>query len=80
MEFASEYYKKNNIIVWDRTDWELRNAGYAIYDENDQDTVRCFGTNHSGVGYDYSCPLDVAGGPTYPSRILSVIALAFASS
>lgn len=73
MNFGGGYYKKNNVIIWDRTDGELTSSGYTIYDENDPDTVRCFATNHSGVGYDYTCPLDVPGGPTYPSRILNIL-------
>jgi len=71
MEFGDRNYRRNNIIIWDRTDGELSYAGYTLYDGNDPDTVRCFGTNHSGVGYDSTCPLDVPGGPTEPSRILS---------
>ncbi len=71
MEFGDRNYRRNNIIIWDRTDGELSSAGYTLYDGNDADTVRCFGTNHPGVGYDSTCPLDVPGGPTEPSRILS---------
>lgn len=71
MEFDDVNYHRNNIIIWDRTDYELSSCGYTIYDGDDQNTVRCFGTNHAGVGYDATCPLDVPGGPSYPSRILS---------
>ena len=71
MEFGDRNYRRNNIIVWDRTDGELSYAEYMLYDGNDPDTVRCFGTDHTGVGYDTSCPLDVPGGPSAPSRILS---------
>ena len=73
MNFGGEYYQRNNIIIWDRYDGELYSAGYTIYDGGDPDTVRCFGTGHSGVGYDYSRPLNVAGGTTYPSSILSIM-------
>lgn len=73
MEFGAVNYQRNNIILWDRSDWELSSSGYAIYDGNDPDTVRCFGTSHSGVGYDGNCPLTVPGGPSYPSKILSVL-------
>ncbi|MGB9597471.1 MAG: hypothetical protein ACPL7B_14410, partial [Candidatus Poribacteria bacterium] len=42
--------KENNIIIWDRTNRELVNAGYKC---NANDTgVRCFGTDESGWGYD----------------------------
>ncbi len=71
MEFNSVNYQRNNVILWDRTDGELYSSGYTIYDGSDPDTVRCFGTNHAGVGYDSTCSLDVPGGPTNPSRILS---------
>ena len=77
MEFGSVNYKRNNIIIWDRFDDELSDAGYAIYDGNDPNTVRCFGSNHSGVGYDATCPLHI-NGPAgtitkYPSRIMSLM-------
>jgi hypothetical protein len=75
MDFGGINFPKNNIIVWDRTDGELTSAGYTIYDGNDPNTVRCFGTNHSGIGYDMTCPLTVdypSGTITkYPSRIMS---------
>ena len=71
MQFGSHHYLRNNIIIWDRTDWELNDAGYTIYDGSDPYTVRCFGTNHSGVGYDYSTPFNVDGVTSYPSRILT---------
>jgi hypothetical protein len=71
MQCGANLFKRNNIIVWDRTDWELVDAGYTIYDGNDPDTHRCFGTDHSGIGYDYSTPFDVDGVTSYPSRILT---------
>jgi hypothetical protein len=71
MQFGSQNFARNNIIIWDRTDWELTDAGYSIYDGTDPHTVRCFGTGHSGVGYDYSTPFNVDGVTSYPSRILT---------
>ena len=71
MEMNGSSFRRNNIIIWDRTDWELTDAGYTIYTGNDPDTPRCFGTNHSGVGYDYALPLNVNGFTSYPSTILS---------
>jgi len=71
MEFGGLEYIKNNIIIWDRSDGDLTASGYTIYDGNDPDTVRCFGTNHSGVGYDYATSFDVNGVTSHPSRILS---------
>lgn len=42
-------YPLNNILIWDRWNWELEDAGYTI---NTSDSgVRCFATNQSGVGY-----------------------------
>ncbi len=75
MEFGGVGYSKNNVIIWDRTDGELSSAGYSIYDGGDPDTARCFGTNHSGVGYDTDVSLDLPGTPssTNPSSILSTM-------
>lgn len=43
-------FKENNIIIWDRTNWELRNSGYKL---NTNDTgVRCFGSDEPGWGYE----------------------------
>ncbi|UCD05768.1 MAG: DUF362 domain-containing protein [candidate division WOR-3 bacterium] len=71
MQFGSGFFARNNVIVWDRTNWELTDGGFTIYDGTDPNTVRCFGTNHSGVGYDYTMPFDVDGITSYPSRILT---------
>jgi hypothetical protein len=71
MQFGSQHFIRNNVIVWDRTDWELVEADYTIYDGANPDTPRCFGTNHPGVGYDYSTPFNVDGVTSYPSRILT---------
>jgi uncharacterized protein (DUF362 family) len=64
-------FKKNNIIVWDRTNSELTSSGYTKYTGSDPDTVRCFGTNESGVGYDSDVTFDVYGSTQHPSKILS---------
>jgi hypothetical protein len=71
MDIGGSLFKKNNIIVWDRTDVEIPGRGYTIYDGSDPNTVRCFGTNHSGVGYNTSTPLNVNGVTSNPSRIIS---------
>ena len=74
MQFGSEYFKANNIIIWDNQDNLLQNnGGYTIYDGSDPDTVRCFGTNHSGVGYNYGLPFNVNGTASYPSHILTTL-------
>jgi len=68
MQIGIETFPDNNIIIWDRTDSELTSSGYTI---NAGPTgVRCFGTNHSGVGYS-STSIDVAGVTSYPSRIVT---------
>lgn len=77
MQFGVNYFKKNNVIIWDRTDSDLSSAGYTIYDGNDPDTVRCFGSSHAGVGYDTNVLLrvDYPGGSytKYPSRIITML-------
>ncbi len=74
MQFGSEYFKANNIIIWDNQDNLLQNnGGYTIYDGGDPDTARCFGTNHPGVGYNYSLPFNVNGTASYPSHILTTL-------
>jgi len=57
----------NNIIIWDRTNDDLENAGYSI--NTGTTGVRCFGTDEPGVGYDYDNALNVNGRTSYPSRI-----------
>jgi uncharacterized protein (DUF362 family) len=69
IEIGGAPFPENNIIIWDRTDLELQRAGYAINDSTSG--IRCFGSNHSGVGYDYSMELNVSGVTQYPSKILS---------
>ncbi|MBN1782037.1 DUF362 domain-containing protein [bacterium] len=42
-------FPANNIIIWDRSDWDIRQRGYTV---NGGDTgVRCMGTDHAGIGY-----------------------------
>ena len=43
-------YPQNNIVVWDRTNRELREAGFAPLRMNRQG-VRIYGTDSKGVGY-----------------------------
>jgi uncharacterized protein (DUF362 family) len=71
MEVGKSNFPRNNIIIWDRTNGELTNAGYTRYIGSDPDTVRCLGTNQSGFGYDYDAPLAVQGKTCYPSSILA---------
>ena len=61
-------FDSNNIIIWDRNDYDLQRAGYVI--NAGSSGVRCFGTTHSGVGYT-TYGLTVNGVVSRPSRILS---------
>ena len=64
-------FPRNNIIIWDRTNYEVQNAGYTKYIGSDPDTVRCFGTNEPGYGYDAGATIDVNGVDCNPSIILT---------
>jgi hypothetical protein len=71
MDVGSSDFKRNNIIVWERTNGELAAAGFTKYTGTDPDTVRCFGTNEPGYGFDSGVTLDVNGSSQHPSKILS---------
>jgi len=71
MNVGGTLFKRNNLIVWDRTNSELTGSGYTNYTGSDPDTVRCFGTNESGVGYDNDITFSVNGSTQHPSKILS---------
>jgi uncharacterized protein (DUF362 family) len=49
MNFGGTPFPENNIIIYDRTNNELTNAGYTL--NTSATGVRVFGTNQSGVGY-----------------------------
>lgn len=68
MQVDGNSFPENNIIIWDRTNGELRNAGYSI--NTGSTGVRCFGTSQSGVGYS-STQFNVAGRSQRISRILT---------
>ena len=61
-------FDPNNIIIWDRTNYDLINAGYTM--NTGTTGVRCFGTNQSGVGYSLPA-LNVNGITSYTSVIFS---------
>ena len=42
--------QQENIIIWDRTNRELREAGYRL--NLNQGGIKVFGTDTEGVGYD----------------------------
>jgi uncharacterized protein (DUF362 family) len=68
IDFDGTLFPANNVIIFDRTNWELINAGYTI---NTSTTgVRCFGTDQSGVGYNTTY-YDVAGSSQRLSKIVT---------
>ena len=71
MDVGGALFKKNNVIVWDRTNNELTACGYTKYTGTDPDTARCFGTNEAGYGYDSGITFNVNGSSQKPSKILS---------
>jgi len=71
MRFGQSNFPRNNIIIWDRTTGELTSAGYDDYTGSDPDTVRCFGTNESGYGYDTGSSITVTDHICNPSSILT---------
>jgi uncharacterized protein (DUF362 family) len=71
MDVGGTLFKKNNVIVWDRTNGELTACGYTKYTGTDPDTARCFGTNEAGYGYDSGITFNVNGSSQNPSKILS---------
>ena len=71
IQFGDSYFPENNIIIYERTDYELINAGFTINDS--ASGVRCFGTNHSGVGFS-SHTFPVNGQNKKISRIVSDMA------
>ncbi|MDD2889751.1 MAG: DUF362 domain-containing protein, partial [bacterium] len=71
MNLGGTNFIKNNVIIWDRTNWELTSAGYTKYTGTNSGTARCFGTDESGIDYDNSISFNVSGDTEHPSKILS---------
>jgi uncharacterized protein (DUF362 family) len=71
MNVGGSNFLKNNIIIWEAHDSQLTQAGFTIYDGSDPDTARCFGTDHSGIGFDDTVTFNINGTSAHPSRILS---------
>ncbi len=59
-------FPANNIIIWDRSTWELQNAGFTI--NTGSTGVRCFSNQYTGYSDIY---LDCNGSQQHPSRILT---------
>jgi len=70
MEVNGSQFVKNNIIVWDRNDYDLTSSGYSLYTGNDPERWRCFGTL-PGIGYDSANQLNVNSRTCNPSKILT---------
>jgi uncharacterized protein (DUF362 family) len=49
LNFSGSFFPDNNIIIFDRTNWELQSCGYKL--NTSGIGVRCFGTDSSGAGY-----------------------------
>lgn len=64
MQMDGSQFSADNIIIWDRTSGELRNAGYTINESGAG--VKCYGTNGR-----YTGQYDVAGKYQKLSRILT---------
>lgn len=71
MNFGGSYFPEKNIIIFERTNYELQMAGFTI---NTSGTgVQCFGTNSSGVGYSTEF-YDVNGSNQKLSTIVTLMA------
>ncbi|MCD6507942.1 DUF362 domain-containing protein [Candidatus Poribacteria bacterium] len=60
---------ENDIVIWDRTNRELKRAGYKL--NEGQSGVRCFGTDSSGWGYDTDNPIEIEGQKKHLTKILT---------
>jgi uncharacterized protein (DUF362 family) len=66
MNFGGTLFPANNLIIWDRTTWELQSAGYTI--NTGSTGVRCFSSQYAGYS---SITLNVNGSNQHPSNILT---------
>jgi len=71
MEVDRAPFPRNNIIIWERHNYELTRAGYSITYGSDPATHRCFGTDLSGYGYDFDRSITVQDRTLYPSVLLT---------
>ncbi len=70
MNVGGSPFRKNNIVIWDRTENELRDSGYTIYTGTDPQRPRCFATDTPGWGYE-SFTWNINGVPQNPTKILA---------
>ncbi len=66
MQFGGTPFPMNNIIIWERSTWELQNAGYTI--NTGATGVRCFSNQYSGYS---NQTINVNGSNQHPSRIMT---------
>ena len=71
LNFSGSLFSENNIIIFDRTNWELQSCGYKI--NTSGNGLRCFGTNNPGVGYS-SQTFNVSGRNQKISKIITEMA------
>ncbi len=71
MNFGGSYFPEENIIIFERTNYELQAAGFSI--NTSGSGVKCFGTNSAGVGYSTEF-YDVNGSNQKLSKIVTEIA------
>jgi hypothetical protein len=71
IEIGQTALPRNNIVVWDRHNYELTRAGYSVYSGYDPHLHRCFGTDQAGYGYDDASSIQVHGQTCHPSIILT---------
>ena len=69
MQLGRTDFPAENIIIWDRREDELINAGFEI--NTSDEGVKCMACNSPGVGFDTSYPMDVSGKLEYPCTILT---------
>ncbi|MBN2102985.1 DUF362 domain-containing protein [bacterium] len=68
MQFDGMSFAENNIIIWDRKEGELKNAGYTL--NTSSKGIRCYASNSSCAGYSKK-NYNVYGSRQALSRILT---------
>jgi len=68
MNFGGSYFPEENVIIFERTNYELQAAGFSI--NTSGSGVQCYGTNSAGVGYSTEF-YDVNGNDQRLSKIVT---------